>query len=258
MYETNKVQVTTISDLENKVRDLKSKLRLLEGASASTQPNEMEILAFQLQVEDLKRERDTLQALLDGDTGTGGSQNELLQQKYNDLEKRHKALQARTNKMQKQRDEAVGLCNSAGKAAKFQVNKVVEEAAREYMKEVTFRKIKWVDKKNKEDVEAFLRNIYDGIKDDRQFEVTGSKDELPFDSFKLFYTEVLLKYMGGLRSTANTNCLNAMYGECIYNTPLILNCPSGTLTYDSPILTYDSPILFALSLVPTVGRDTNG
>ena len=229
----NTALLKNVADLQKKVADLQKKVADLKGKSVSNEStNPMEIVAFQLQVDtlkkeldDVKKERDALQAKLDANRSTSGDDDDdqgmdsleyqLLKKKCDEWEKKHNALEALQAKTLEQRDECLKICNKHGQSPTFQANKTVLEKARAYLKEVTFRKIKFAEKNNPAEVKAMMRDVYDGIKVDNQFEVPGGKDELSFDNFFVIYKQTLTKYMGTLRSTANTNSQKACLGKCI-------------------------------------------
>lgn len=99
-----------------------------------------------------------------------------------------------------------------GKSDKSEINKGEEIELKKILKLVMWRKIKMVNSSEKEEVDAFLKPIYDIYTRTHGF-VDGN-DKFPYIEFKRVYGSTLLKYQSSLRSDTQNACLKAMYGAC--------------------------------------------
>ena len=85
---------------------------------------------------------------------------------YNDLVDSNKATREKL-------DQCFKVLREKGKAIKAEISPEVKLAARTELKEIVFRKLKIVNTKNKhnDEVKHLIKMVYDGIKEERMFEV---------------------------------------------------------------------------------------
>ena len=131
---------------------------------------------------------------------------------YNDLVDSNKAMREKLHQCYK-------VLREKGKAIEAEISPEVKKAARTELREVVFRKVKIVNSKNKknDEVKDLIQMVYDGIKEERMFEVKTlpnstqkNPDYLTFEEFQRIYQKDILQYFSTLRSTVQTACKDAV------------------------------------------------
>ena len=197
----------------------------------------MEYTALEIKVEQLEKERDGYKQALHDSNMKGLSQLYLDEadkvpgnlDQYEDgahdlrvaqLTKEKEDLKAKLAAVEKDYGDLNGKYNSmltklkaTGKALKEEISGEVVKQAREYFKTHLWPMKKLVDFQDVDEVEAVTKSIYDGIKEDQQFEKEGGRYQLDFDNFHRIYSKKIVEHISTMRSTCQTECKKAVMGK---------------------------------------------
>jgi regulator of replication initiation timing len=205
--------------VENRTR----RIRDLQKSNVALTKSKNEVSAV---TKKLKKSEGDLKRALAGDssarsTRSGASNNATkalkdqianLKSKLKKMTDDSKGLITRNQILAKKLEEAYKELKKQGKSTSSEINAQVNNAARDYIKDVVFCTVKLVSSKKTSEVETFMRKVYDGIKHECGLDDNKSEDYLDFEDFCHIYQASLLGYLSTQPSNVQQACLKAVVG----------------------------------------------
>ena len=207
-----------MKELEAKVDDLTKQLKKQTSNSNKYHQSYNKVK----KVYDEKRQevaelKEALKKAKEGNTGGARSVSseertelEELSLKLEASEKLVGELKHRNKKLEQVLEESHKALQDGGKFTSREVSKTVVEKIKDFAKKDAFHTTKFIVEE--EQTNKWVKDIFDGIKDDPTMGFTDEKDPdrfLPFDEFKRIYTNSCVEAINYRRQYVQTSCMDA-------------------------------------------------